>query len=163
MIFVTVGTQLAFDRMLRVVDEWAGSAASAPDVFAQIGPSNIVPQHIEFERFIPPGQFQDCVREASVVVAHAGVGSIVTALRYGKPIVIVPRRASLGEQRNEHQLATAARFEGRPGICVAYDETELPRILDRLGDLRSGEPISPFGSPRLIAALQGFIDRCELK
>ena len=38
MIFVTVGTQLAFDRMIKAVDEWAG-ARGRTDVFAQVGPA----------------------------------------------------------------------------------------------------------------------------
>ncbi len=37
MIFVTVGEQLPFDRLVRAVDEWA--AASGKEVFAQIGNS----------------------------------------------------------------------------------------------------------------------------
>lgn len=40
MIFVTVGTQVQFDRLIRTVDEWAGARARS-DIFAQIGPSTI--------------------------------------------------------------------------------------------------------------------------
>ena len=36
MILVTVGTDLPFDRMVRVVDDWAGETGRR-DVFAQIG------------------------------------------------------------------------------------------------------------------------------
>ncbi len=158
MIFVTVGTQLAFDRMLRVIDEWAGSTAPTPEVFAQIGPSEFVPKHIEHKAFIEPTEFAERARAADAIVAHAGMGSILTALTYGKPIVIMPRRADLGEQRNDHQLSTAERFKGRPGVFVAQDETELPAILDSLKDLQAAEPIPPFASPGLIKAIRDFID-----
>ncbi|MBK7405909.1 MAG: glucuronosyltransferase [Phycisphaerales bacterium] len=157
MIFVTVGTQLAFDRMVRPIDEWAGRTGRA-DVFAQIGPSEWIPRHIEWKAFVDPGEFAARAREAAAIVAHAGMGSIITALTYGKPIVIMPRRAALGEQRNDHQLATAARFEGRTGVFVAHDETELPAILDGLADLQAGEPIPPFAAPTLIKAIREFID-----
>ena len=159
MIFVTVGTQLAFDRMVRVIDEWAGSTTPAPEVFAQIGPSELVPQHIEHKAFIEPSEFVERARAAEAIVAHAGMGSILTALTYGKPIVIMPRRADLGEQRNDHQLSTAARFKGRPGVFVANDETELPAILDSLNDLHAAEPIPPFASPSLIKTIRDFIDK----
>ena len=162
MIFVTVGTQLAFDRMVRVIDEWAGSTAPdgpAPEVFAQIGPSDFVPEHIEHKAFIEPTEFAERARAAEAIVAHAGMGSILTALSYGKPIVIMPRRADLGEQRNDHQLSTAARFKGQPGVFVAQDETELPAILDSLRSLEAAEPIPPFASPGLIKAIRDFIDK----
>ncbi len=158
MIFVTVGTQLAFERMVRVIDEWAGSTTPAPKVFAQIGPSEFVPKHIEHKAFIEPSEFVERARAAEAIVAHAGMGSILTALSYGKPIVIMPRRADLGEQRNDHQLSTAARFKGQPGVFVASDETELPAILDSLRDLQAAEPIPPFASPSLIKAIHDFID-----
>ena len=156
MIFVTVGTQLAFDRMVRVIDEWAGRTGRT-DVFAQIGPSDLEPRHIAHEAFIEPHEFTARAREASVIVAHAGMGSILTAMQHSKPIVIMPRRADLGEQRNDHQLATAARFEGRPGIFVAHDETELPGMLERLDSLIAGEPISDYASPGLLNAIKAFI------
>lgn len=158
MIFVTVGTQLAFDRMVRVIDEWAGRSDPKPEVVAQIGPSELVPEHIEHRAFVEPSEFAELAGRAEAIVAHAGMGSIITALTYGKPIVIMPRRADLGEQRNDHQLSTAARFAGRPGVFVARDECELPGILESLRGLRAGEPIRPFADEGLIAAVREFID-----
>lgn len=156
MIFVTVGTQLPFDRLVRVVDAWAGETGR-DDVFAQIGPSRFRPEHIRFQPFVEPDEFARRASEATAIIAHAGMGSILTALQHGKPIVIMPRRADLGEQRNDHQLATAARFEGRAGVSVARDERELPEILARLDQLRASDPIPPFASPGLIAAIREFI------
>lgn len=158
MIFVTVGTQLAFDRMVRAVDAWAG-ARGRSDVLAQIGPEAYVPRHFESKAFVGPGEFAGLAQEAAAIVAHAGMGSIITALTYGKPIIIMPRRADLGEQRNDHQLATAARFADRPGVMVARDETELPALLDQLSGLRGAEPIPEFASESLIKAIRDFIDR----
>ena len=68
---------------------------------------------------------------ADAVVAHAGIGTILGALELGKPTVVMPRRAALGEHRNDHQLATARRFSG-PGIAVALDEHELAAELGRM-------------------------------
>ena len=57
------------------------------------------------------------------------MGSIITALEVGKPIVILPRREHLNETRNDHQLASANQFSSRPGIIVALDETQLAEKL----------------------------------
>ena len=157
MIFVTVGTQLAFDRMIQSVDEWAGSRGRG-DIFAQVGPAEYKPRHIESRAFISPAECREKMRAATAIVAHAGMGTILSALEMGKPILIVPRRASLGEQRNDHQLATARRFAELGHVTVAFDEHELAARLDELDGIAAGERISPHASPALLAALRGFIN-----
>jgi|HigsolmetaAR203D_1030402.scaffolds.fasta_scaffold11008_2 Uncharacterized conserved protein len=123
MIFVTVGTQFGFDRLIEWMDEWA--ASSNTDVFAQIGEGSFQPRHISWTRDIPAADFSDYVQRAEKVVSHAGMGTIISSLLTNKPIIIVPRMASLGEHRNDHQLATAMRFSNMPGIRVAHDKTML--------------------------------------
>ena len=156
MIFVTVGTQLPFDRLIAAVDAWAGETGVG-DVFAQIGPTAYVPRHIEFAQFIPPAECAQRMREADAIVAHAGMGTILNALQLGKPLLVMPRRASLGEHRNEHQSATARRFEDLGSVAVAADADALARKLDTLHALGAAKPISPYASPRLINALSSFI------
>ena len=158
MIFVTVGTQLPFDRMIRAVDQWAGVRFPRPSVMAQIGPTDFIPQHLTARPFVGVKEFAELARDACVIVSHAGIGSILTAQSFGKPIVIMPRQAMLGEHRNDHQLATAARFRNRPGVFVANDEFELPNILDGFTDLRGSVPIESLASPSLINAVRQFIE-----
>lgn len=156
MIFVTVGYQMSFDRMIEAVDAWAADHPDA-DVFAQIGPTDHRPSHLPFTEFMDPAEFVQRVRESTVLVAHAGMGSILTALQYGKPIVVMPRRGDLQETRNDHQLATARKLADRPGIEVAMDETELARALDRLQNLEAAPTLPSTASPELIAHLKDFI------
>lgn len=158
MIFVTVGAQLPFDRLVRAVDQWALEHAR-DDVFAQTGPGAYVPTHIAYERFMDPASFTHRVQSASLIIAHAGMGSIIGALELGTPIVIMPRRASLGEHRNDHQLATAKRFAGRPGVIVAADEHGLGEAMERVAGMAATprEKLSSFASPSLIAAVRDFI------
>jgi hypothetical protein len=59
------------------------------------------------------------------------MGTILGCLERGKPIVVLPRTAALGETRNDHQVACAKRFEGRPGIFVAWDADSIAALLDR--------------------------------
>lgn len=156
MIFVTVGTQGHFDRMVRTVDEWAGKHGRT-DVFAQTGPSNASYRHIRVEQFIDPAKFRQCVESASLVIAHAGMGSIITALELGKRIIVMPRRASMGEQRNDHQMATARRFAQQGRIEVAFDESELLDKLNHLEVVEEAEPLSSQASQNLIASIRTFI------
>lgn len=156
MIFVTVGAQMPFDRMVRAVDEWAAAKGRA-DVFAQIGPTQWRPRHVAWTEFLQPQEFRTRVRDASVLVAHAGMGSILTALEAGKPILVMPRRGDLKETRNDHQVATAKQFRALGRVAVAMDETELPMLLDDLSRIAATEPISPYASTRLLEAVREFI------
>jgi UDP-N-acetylglucosamine transferase subunit ALG13 len=157
MIFVTVGTELPFNRMVRVLDAWA-QATGRNDVFAQIGETDWQPTHIAWSKFLQPPEFARRFAEADVVVAHAGMGTILSALQWEKPVLVMPRRASLGEQRNEHQLATASHLSELGKINVAMDETELRAKLDDLGKLRPREKIGAYASDSLIVALREFIE-----
>jgi len=157
MIFVTVGTDLPFNRLVRVVDQWA-RAGGRDDVFAQIGETDWQPTHIASSKFLQPPEFARRFAEADVVVAHAGMGTILSALQWEKPILVMPRRASLGEQRNEHQLATAQHLSKLGKINVAMDEVELRTMLDDLDQLRPRQKIGAYASDSLITALREFIE-----
>lgn len=160
MIFVTVGTQLPFDRLVTAVDGWAKE--KDVEVFAQTGETSIKPTTIRHAEYLTPTEADKMFREATLIVSHAGVGSILSALKYKKPIVILPRRASLGEHRNEHQLATAKWVGARSGITVAWDENELLKVLDS-AKFHAGESISDFASPELIYNVKAFIAMKDAK
>jgi exopolysaccharide biosynthesis glucuronosyltransferase PssE len=155
-IFVSVGTQLPFDRLIVAVDEWAG-AASEREVFAQIGPSRLRPRHIEHEQFISPRECRNRMLAATAIVAHAGIGTILTGLEMGRPLLVMPRRAALGEHRNDHQLATAQHFAELGTVKVAFDENELRPRLDELDQVAAQPPIRASAPDEFVAALRAFI------
>lgn len=161
MIFLTVGTQLPFDRLVRAVDVWATDRHG--DIFGQIaepGPVGHVPRNFDWVPHLDPEAFWQRFAAADLIVAHAGMGSLISALVAPKPILILPRRAELGEQRNDHQLATARRFADHSGVTACMDETEVGPALDRLTSIPwnvTVEPIRGEAAPELIATLRAFI------
>jgi UDP-N-acetylglucosamine transferase subunit ALG13 len=164
-IFLTVGTQLPFDRLARAVDAWCARTGRGDEVFGQIGElgaGSYRPERFEWAEKIPPETFRAKVGAARLIVSHAGMGSIISAMQAGVPILVMPRRAHLGEHRNDHQQATVTRLAGRPGLIAARDEADLPDLLDRHaapGAARDGTRLPPFADPALIAALRDFIHR----
>ena len=155
MIFVTVGTQLPFDRMISVVDAWAGR--SGEEVFAQIGPSQQDFPNLETADFLPPGELAKRIEESSCIVAHAGMGTILSALEVRKPLLVMPRRAELGEHRNDHQIATARKLSERGLVQVAWTDEEMLARLDGLAEIQGVASPRSEASPELLAALRGFI------
>jgi len=160
MIFVTVGAQMPFDRLVTTVDRWAGARGRA-DVFAQIGETDYRPSHIRWARFLDPAEFMRRFEAAGAIVAHAGTGSIITALQLGKPILVMPRRASMRETRNDHQVATAERFARFDSVAVAWDEKELAARLEEIDSLDGRQAVGPHASHVLVGAIRGFIDGAD--
>ena len=142
-IFVTVGTQLAFDRLLDAMDALA-EGLDEPVIAQTIatGAGRRWP-HMEVRRQLDPAAFETLFAEARLVVGHAGIGTVLTAKRLRRPLIIVPRRHGLGEHRNDHQLATARHLAGRKGLYVAWDIAEIVGFLGetmRMGDAETPTP-----------------------
>ena len=156
MIFVTVGAQMPFDRLVRSVDAWTGSRARTP-VFAQIGDTSWHPGHMEWTPLLRPCDYRQRLYEADAVVTHAGMGTILTALEFGKPVLVMPRRGALLETRNDHQLGTAAAFAEAGLVSVAWNEQQLPEALERLADAAAPRRAGSHASVRLLTALHQFI------
>ncbi len=160
MIFVTVGAQLPFDRLVKTVDDWA-EERNIPDVFAQTGKSSYHPKWIQAANFLPPDEYEKKIQAADFIVGHAGMGTIITAMEHSKPLIVMPRQAVLGEHRNEHQLATLKRFCSLQNIYAASDESELTQRLDCLFNnrkiIKTGCNVSAV-SLKLIDIIQNFIE-----
>ena len=155
-IFVTVGTQFPFDRLVGAVDAWAGRTGRR-DVLAQIGPSKLRPQFLEYREFFSPTEFSGHFARAELVIAHAGMGSILNAMTQGKPILVMPRSASLSEHRNDHQIATARRFGELGRIRVAMDAQELDEQLSHLDNVPTALRTGAYASPELLQAVRAFL------
>lgn len=155
MILVTVGTQFGFDRLIRWMDDWSGRHKEV-QVVAQIGRGEFIPQHMEWSRDISPSRFECLVHESEKVVSHAGMGTIISARLAGKPVIVVPRRASLNEHRNEHQLATAGRLSGSHGIYVAHEDWQLHAQL--ASHVEGGKSLHEDQLSRLLANLSRVLN-----
>ena len=159
MIFATVGTQLQFDRLITALDKWAFHNPKV-EIFAQIGQTNYVPRHLQWERTIPESTFRDMLNKSDMVVAHAGMGTIISAIELGKQVVVMPRRAELNEHRNDHQLATVERLRHLSGLEVADDWEALTRLLNQSHDIgylaKSAVPEDLIVSDQLIQKIRLF-------
>ena len=155
MIFVTVGTQLPFPRLIDAMNAFA--AANDEKVIAQVGPEPGDWPHLEVCETLAPAAFEANFREARAIVAHAGVGSILSAKRFGRPLIILPRRHALGEHRNDHQVATAKAVEAVKGVYVAWEADDLPGLLAQ-PDLETADDAESATRAALIDRLKSFID-----
>lgn len=155
MIFVTVGAQTSFDRLVLTMDEWAASE-HREDVEAQIGPGEYIPRHLRWSRFMPPREFREKMAQARGVVAHAGVGTVLTALDLRKPLLVLPRESARGETRSNHQVATARYFQEQGLLLAAFSEKELVEKIALLESPDARPPIRSEASETLLARIREF-------
>lgn len=118
MIFVTVGTNEArFDRLLREV---ARLRLDERLVIQHGHSAPLGPPGAQLVAFLPFDDMVATMREARVVVTHAGVGSVMVALANGRRPIVVPRLSSFGEAVDDHQLQLARRF-ARAGLVTPIE------------------------------------------
>ncbi len=159
MIFVTIGSMFPFDRMIRAMDAWAEAEGGGEEVLAQIGAGDYEPRHMTWVRKLDRRTYAETIRRSRLVVAHAGVGSIVTAGELRRPIVVLPRRAHLGEHTSDHQVETAGWLRAKPWVHVADDEDALPGCIAAAAEAaaRDGR-LAAVADPDFIARLRRFIE-----
>ena len=155
MILLTVGTQLPFDRFVKHVDQWAYENPGV-EILAQIADGAYIPKHMQYVDYLNQEKYSSAFNQASVVLAHAGMGSVINSLIASKPVVVFPRKASLGEHRNEHQLATCSKLVNLKGCYIAYEPDELFETLDELSTLEGGS-IGRFANDDLLTSIDHFI------
>ena len=125
MIFLTVGTQFPFDRLVRAIDGVLDEGLIDEEIFAQIGETSYKPHNFESVASLEKRVFDKRLKEASAMIGHAGMGTITMALENGKPLLVMPRLRRYREVVNDHQLAIARKFEEYGHVLVAYQETDL--------------------------------------
>ena len=150
MIFAVAGTQLPFPRLFETLERIA--RRQGIEVIAQTGEAGRQSDAMQCESRIEPARFEKLISTCSVVVGHAGIGVIIAAATHGKPLIVMPRRAALGEHRNDHQLATVDHFKNRPGFVIVNDEAELEAALMRTDP----EPMSFQGSKPRLALIEAI-------
>lgn len=150
MIFLAVGTQFGFDRLVKAVDEAIAGGLIQESVFAQIGPGQYLPKRMDYVVSLEKDTFDKKLQFCDAIISHAGMGNMALALEINKPLLVLPRRSKYGEVVNDHQVDTARKFEELGHVLVAYDTEELP---EKIKQLKTFIP-----KPR-IPNRQGVIDR----
>ncbi|AQT69460.1 hypothetical protein STSP2_02650 [Anaerohalosphaera lusitana] len=134
MIFLTVGAQFGFDRLVKAVDMCVEKGVIKDDLFAQVGNGRYIPRNFPFKPLLNSKQYGEQFANASAVIGHAGMGTIITALKMNKPLLAMPRLKEFGEVVNDHQIAICRRFAAEGLLLPAYSETELPERVVNLAE-----------------------------
>lgn len=140
---VTLGTYRGYP-FTRLVRRLLEVLPPEVEVLWQTGDTDVSGFGIAGHRAIPERELSEAMREADVVVAHAGVGTALAAFEVGKRPLLAPRRFSFGEHVDDHQAQIAGEL-GERGLSVSVDADELS--LDDLLAAAAGSVTSPAQAP----------------
>ena len=107
---VSVGTMEDYgfrDFFVRLADY----LSDADSVLWQTGSTDVSDLNIDGKEVVSAHALEQAMREADVVIAHAGTGTALTSLRMGKRPILVPRDSSHGQHIDNHQFQTASLLD----------------------------------------------------
>lgn len=133
MIFVTLGTQdKQFRRLLdatlalrideKVVIQY-GSTKPDEDMVENLE------KNFELHQYLSNEEFDKYMKEARVIITHAGVGTIIEGLKLDKMMIVAARLKKYKEHVNDHQLQIMDTFEKEGYILRLDDFSKLPELL----------------------------------
>lgn len=104
MIFVTVGTQPnGFLRCLKEVEQLIDKYSITEEVIAQIGNTDFETEKFTTVRFTGENEFKEYIKNASVVISHAGSGALFNSIKAGKKVIAMARLHDFNEMADNHQ------------------------------------------------------------
>jgi UDP-N-acetylglucosamine transferase subunit ALG13 len=155
MLFLTVGTQFPFERLVKEIDRMAEDGLINDKIFAQTGVTQYKPINFEWSAFLSQSRFEKVVLESEGIIAHSGIGTIALAMEHQKPILVMPRMKKFNEHVNDHQVETARSFEKAGCILAAYDTEQLRT---QITNLKSFVPVQrKNNSQAIITRISDFI------
>jgi len=162
MIFVTVGAAvegMEFDRLMNKIDEIAKDMDE--EIIAQIGSIKKPPKNVVWFRYKNFHEILEYFRDASFVIGHCGTGTVLNALKFSRPIIVVPRRMEFKEHdMDDHQLELADRLRDMRGVFVVDNIEELKETILKVKELlKKGELEPSFSQERdnLLRFLKDYV------
>lgn len=157
MIFVTLGTQdKDFSRMLKILDKKINDGTIKDEVVVQSGYTKYESNNMKIFDYVSDYEFDNYVKDCSLLITHCGVGSIFCGLRNNKKILAMPRLKEYGEQHNNHQLEIADEFSKKGYILKFDDEKSFSNAYNKLNNFKPKKYIS--NTENMIKIISDFID-----
>ena len=157
MILVMLGTQNnSFHRLLEEIDKLIMDGQIKEDVVVQAGYTKYESSNMKIFDFISSEELENLEQQASCIITHGGVGSIIGSIEKDKKVIAVPRLKQYGEHVNDHQLDIIQSFDKLGYIIGITDVSQLGDALQQIETFEPKKYIQNTG--KIISIVQDFID-----
>ena len=139
MIFVILGTQdKKFPRLLEAIQKKIneGQIDKKEEIIVQAGSTKYKSNDMKIFDYIPISQFEDYIEKADLIICHAGVGTILTALKKNKKIIAAARLKQYGEHVNDHQLQILDNFKNKGYILALENFDEIDNLIKQAQEFK---------------------------
>ncbi|RWR79735.1 UDP-N-acetylglucosamine transferase subunit ALG13 isoform X1 [Cinnamomum micranthum f. kanehirae] len=160
-VFVTVGTT-CFDALVKVVDTQQVKEELArkgyTHLLIQMGRGSYIPSTssgedgslaVEYFTFSP--SIADYMKSASLIISHAGSGSIFESLQLSKPLIVVVNE----DLMDNHQIELAEELAERKHLLFTRPQTLYETV--RTMDLESRIPYPPADATPVAKLMDKFL------
>ena len=130
MILVTLGTQdKSFERLLKALDKAVAKGKIKEKIIVQAGCTEYKSKNMEIFDLTSPEELDKLVKKCSLLITHGGVGSILTGIKYNKPIIAAARLSEYREHTNNHQKQIIKEFVKSGYILELEDFDNLDKLI----------------------------------
>lgn len=131
LIFVTLGTQdKQFGRLIEAVNR----IETDEEIIAQIGSTKCskinLRSNIKIFDYLSDDEFDRYMKEARIVITHAGVGTIIKGLKLHKKMIVAARLKKYKEHVNDHQIQILNTFAEDGYIIPLENFDDLTKLIN---------------------------------
>jgi UDP-N-acetylglucosamine transferase subunit ALG13 len=87
LIFITTGTSLPHDSLIRRIDDLKAMGILKDKIYAQIGHGKYIPNHMTWLRFV--GNMEEVYKRADIIISTCGAGTIMENVTKGRKLIAV--------------------------------------------------------------------------
>lgn len=134
MIFVILGTQdKKFPRLLDAIQNQidCGNIDKSEEIIVQAGSTKYESKDMKIRNYIGVSEFNELLDKADLIICHAGVGTIISALNKNKTIIAAARLKKYGEHVNDHQLQILENFSKKGYLLALSDFDKLNELIEK--------------------------------
>ncbi|MBO4293431.1 MAG: exopolysaccharide biosynthesis protein [Clostridia bacterium] len=157
MVLVMLGTQNnSFHRLLEEVEKCINNGIIDDEVIVQAGGTKYSSDKMLVLSLITNEELTKYIERANYVICHGGVGSIVSSIKAGKKVIVVPRYEKYGEHVNDHQVQIVESFTEQGFIYGIKDVSELGNAISKISNFEPNKFVS--NTESFINIITDFID-----
>ncbi|KMJ55901.1 PssE/Cps14G family polysaccharide biosynthesis glycosyltransferase [Alkalihalophilus lindianensis] len=158
MIFVVLGThELPFTRLLEEVERLQQSGVITEKIVVQLGHTPYESQSMKLIPFMSYDEMDQNFEEASLIITHAGTGSIITGVKKGKKVIALARRAEFNEHNDDHQVEIVEQFTHAGHILGSDNVGDLENLITREVEGFTPKPYKS-GRDHIVKLISEFIE-----
>jgi len=112
---------------------------------------------MDVRSFLNKDDFDRLYDEASIIITHAGEGSIILGLKKKKKVISIARLIKYNEHIDDHQLDILNVFSSKNYLLAWEDGEKLEDVLNKLDNFI---PVPyPFSEDKISEAIIAFLEK----